>query len=52
MVAGAALGPLPFAFAFEVLGSYTSVLTVFLVFPVVSVAAAYFARPPQQRTEV
>ena len=52
MVAGAALGPLPFAFAFEVLGSYTSVLTVFLVFPVVSVAAAYFARPPQQRTQV
>ncbi len=46
MVAGAALGPLPFAFAFEAFGSYTAVLTLFIVFPVVSVAAAYFARPP------
>ncbi len=49
MVAGAALGPLPFAFAFEAFGSYTAVLTLFIVFPVVSVAAAYFARPPVRR---
>jgi MFS family permease len=46
MVAGAALGPLPFAFAFEAFGAYTRVLAVFIMFPVVSLAAAYFARPP------
>jgi MFS family permease len=46
MVAGAALGPLPFAFAFEAFGAYTRVLALFIVFPVVSLAAAYFARPP------
>jgi len=46
MVAGAALGPLPFAFAFEAFGAYTRVLAVFIMFPVVSLVAAYFARPP------
>lgn len=49
MVAGAALGPLPFALTFDITGSYTSVLVIFLVFPALSVVAALFAVPPEHR---
>jgi MFS family permease len=49
MVAGAALGPLPFALTFDLTGSYTSVLAIFMVFPALSVVAALFAFPPKHR---
>jgi MFS family permease len=49
MVAGAALGPLPFALTFDLTGSYTSVLVIFMVFPALSMVAALFAFPPKRR---
>ena len=48
MVAGAALGPLPFALAFDITGSYTSVLIIFLAFPALSLIAGLFAFPPKR----
>jgi MFS family permease len=48
-VGGAALGPLPFAIAFDILGSYTSVLALFTAFPAVSMVAAILAKPPHRR---
>lgn len=50
MVAGAALGPLPFALTFDLTESYRSVLVIFMVFPAVSVVAALFAVPPKRKT--
>ena len=50
MVAGAALGPLPFALTFDLTGSYTSVLVIFMAFPALSMLAALFAVPPKRRT--
>ena len=49
IVAGAALGPLPFALTFDLTGSYTSVLVIFMVFPALSMVAALFAFPPKRR---
>jgi sugar phosphate permease len=48
MVAGAALGPLPFALTFDITGSYPSVLAIFLAFPALSMVAALFAFPPKR----
>jgi MFS family permease len=50
MVAGAALGPLPFALTFDLTESYRSVVVIFMVFPALSVVAALFATPPKRKT--
>jgi len=49
MVAGAALGPLPFALTFDLTGSYTSTLLIFMAFPALSMGAALCAIPPKRR---
>jgi len=51
-VGGAALGPLPFAVAFDLLESYSTVLALFMVFPAVSMIAAILAEPPRLREPI
>ncbi|MEX2431577.1 MAG: MFS transporter [Dehalococcoidia bacterium] len=46
MVAAAALGPLPFAFAFDIVGSYNITLLLFALLPLVCAVAAYGAHRP------
>ena len=46
MVAFSALGPLPFAFLFELTDAYTTALLVFLAIPATGVVAALLAGPP------
>ncbi len=48
MVAFAALGPFPFGVLFDVGGSYTLAVLVFLAMPVACGAAAYMAVPPRK----
>ena len=50
MVAAAALGPLPFGIAFDIAGSYSTVILLFLAMPVTCAIAAFFARAPQAPT--
>ncbi|MEC9140441.1 MAG: MFS transporter [Chloroflexota bacterium] len=47
MVAAAALGPLPFGIAFDITGSYTLVILLFLSMPVTCGIAAMLAMPPK-----
>ncbi len=49
MVASAALGPLPFAFLFEMTGSYSVAIVVFLALPILCILAALAATPPPAR---
>jgi cyanate permease len=44
----AALGPLPFAFLFDLTQSYTSAVMVFLAMPVACAVAALLATPPRK----
>ncbi|MFN2341388.1 MAG: MFS transporter [Halanaerobium sp.] len=46
-VIGAALGPFPIGFAYDYFGGYTEILWLMFIFPVLAVAAAYFARVPE-----
>ena len=50
-VAFAALGPLPFAYLFELTNTYTVALVIFLVLPITAILAALFALPPNKRKE-
>jgi len=50
MVGFAALGPLPFAFLFELSGDYLVPILVFLILPVISSVAALAAVPPVLKT--
>ena len=50
MVAASALGPLPFGYLFDVTGSYTSAVLVFLALPAACLAAALLAVPPGKKT--
>ena len=50
MVGFAALGPLPFAFLFELSSDYLVPILVFMILPVISAAAALAAIPPTLRT--
>jgi MFS family permease len=50
MVAFAAVGPLPFAYVFDVMGSYTTVILLFLLLPLSCVVAALLALPPKKMT--
>ena len=48
MVASAALGPLPFGFLFDVSGSYTLAVSMFLALPAACAVAAFAAVPPRR----
>ena len=49
MVAFAAIGPLPFAVIFDLTGSYTPAILIFLALPASCAVAAMFAPPPNKR---
>lgn len=46
IVAGSAIGPLPFGVAFDLFGGYTEILWAILLFPLFGMVAAMFANPP------
>lgn len=48
-VIGSALGPLPFAFAFDAFGSYTLILTIMLIFPLFAIIASILSSPPSYK---
>jgi sugar phosphate permease len=52
MVATAALGPLPFGWAFDLTQSYGNAVLVFLALPVACAVAALMAAPPQKNVTV
>ena len=45
-IIGSALGPLPYGFAYDIFGSYSQVLIVSMIFPLIGIAAAILAKPP------
>lgn len=47
-VGAAALGPMPFAFLFDLTGGYTVPMQVFLILPALCVFCALAAKPPQK----
>ena len=47
-VIGSALGPLPYGYAYDIFGGYTEALTISMVFPVLGIIAALFARKPEK----
>ncbi len=49
MVIFAALGPLPFGLIFDLTGSYSMAILIFLFLPVSGAVAAMLARPPRRR---
>ncbi len=50
MVGFAALGPLPFGFIFDLTGTYSTAILVFLALPIACSVAALFAVPPRKVT--
>lgn len=48
-VIGSALGPLPFAFAFDAFGSYTLILIIMLAFPIFAIVASILSSPPSYK---
>lgn len=46
-VIGSALGPLPFAFAYDLFGSYSLILVIMLVFPLLGIVASVLSTPPK-----
>jgi len=48
MVVFAALGPLPFGRIFDLTGSYSTAILIFLALPVACAIAALLARPPHR----
>jgi len=48
MVIFAALGPLPFAWIFDLTGSYSSAILIFLALPIACAIAALLAHPPRR----
>ncbi len=45
-VAGAALGPLPFGLAYDLLGGYDPAIAALLALPIAATAAVLLAKPP------
>lgn len=48
-VIGSALGPLPFAFAFDAFGSYKLILIIMLAFPLFAIIASILSSPPSYK---
>jgi cyanate permease len=46
-VAGAALGPIPFGIAFDLLGGYDPAILGLLALPIVATVAVFVAHPPR-----
>lgn len=46
MVIGSALGPLPFGFAFDTFNTYTGILVVMMIFPIVGSIACFISPRP------
>jgi MFS family permease len=47
-IACTALGPLPFGALFDLTGSYTIAIRIFLIMPAICAVAAFLARPPKK----
>ena len=45
-IAGAALGPIPFGLAYDLLGGYNPAIAGLLILPIAATAAVLLARPP------
>lgn len=52
MVGFAALGPLPFGFLFDLTGTYSAAILMFLLLPIACLAAALFAVPPRRPSDL
>jgi cyanate permease len=48
-VVGAAVGPIPFGLAYDLLGGYDPAIAALLVLPVAAAVAVLLARPPALR---
>ena len=48
-VIGSALGPLPYGFAYDLLGSYNQAVTLSMVFPLLGMVAALMATRPAKK---
>jgi cyanate permease len=46
LAAGAALGPLPFGLAYDLLGGYDPAIAALLALPIAATAAVLLAKPP------
>ncbi|SET67301.1 Sugar phosphate permease [Natronincola peptidivorans] len=47
MVVGSALGPLPFGFAYDILGGYKEILLLMMIFPILAAIASIVSPPPK-----
>jgi MFS family permease len=50
-VAGAAIGPIPFGLAYDLLGGYNPAILGLLALPVMALVAVWFAKPPGQMSD-
>lgn len=48
VVIGSSLGPLPFGLGYDMFGSYTFILTLMVVFPVIGIISALLSKKPQR----
>ncbi len=48
-IVGAALGPLPFGFAYDLTGDYRAAIGILLILPVVAAIVMWLAKPPRKR---
>lgn len=49
VVIGSSLGPMPFGIGYDYFGSYTPILLITLVFPVIGAVSALLARKPVKK---
>ncbi len=47
MVIGSSLGPLPFGFAFDIFNSYSQIIWIMMIFPLLGSIASFISPPPQ-----
>ncbi|MCG7333559.1 MFS transporter [Salinicoccus roseus] len=48
VVIGSSLGPLPFGLGYDMFGSYTFILTLMVLFPVIGIISALLSKKPQR----
>ncbi|OZT78275.1 MFS transporter [Salinicoccus roseus] len=51
VVIGSSLGPLPFGLGYDMFGSYTFILTLMVVFPVIGIISALLSKKPQRNRQ-